>query len=99
MDITAAEVEAAAGAALSAYSALLDCQARAEKTGLLPARYEASLALARIELGSGRAAAGNARLAGLNREATARGFGLVARKAAALRQGPPATGKAGPDGL
>jgi hypothetical protein len=46
--------------------------------------FETRLALGDIEMTSGRSAAGRLRLEELESEARGRGFGLVARKAAAI---------------
>ena len=59
--------------------------AEATKAGLVRLQFEARLALGEIELKSGASAAGRARLSALAAEATAKGFGLIARKAAAAQ--------------
>ncbi len=55
--------------------------ARASQAGLLDLQLEARLALARIETGHGQTAEGQARLASVQQEAKALGYGLIARKA------------------
>jgi serine/threonine protein kinase/tetratricopeptide (TPR) repeat protein len=55
----------------------------AGQIGLVPNQLEIRLALGEIEIQSGQAAKGRARLGTLRGEATGRGFGLIARKAAA----------------
>lgn len=59
----------------------------AAKYGFATVGLEASLALGEIEMLAGSLAAGRARLSALEREARTRGFGLIARKAAASRRG------------
>lgn len=56
---------------------------RADMKGFLDFEFEARLALGEIELASGQVAAGRARLETLEKEATAKGFLLIARQAAA----------------
>ena len=53
---------------------------------MLGLQFEARLALGEIEMKSGDRAAGQARLEALEREVTARGYGLIASKAKRLRQ-------------
>jgi tetratricopeptide (TPR) repeat protein len=60
-------------------------------TGAAGLEFDARLALGEIEISSGRIANGRARLAALEQDARARGFGLVAGKA---RAGVKAQGKA-----
>jgi DNA-binding winged helix-turn-helix (wHTH) protein/tetratricopeptide (TPR) repeat protein len=84
--IVAARVRAAAGseADLRAARKLLDqAQAAAVRDGFLGYDLEARLALGEIALQAGQASAG-ARLEAVERDATAKGFGLIARKAAEL---------------
>ena len=61
------------------------------KRGFLADEFETRLALAEIELKSGRAASGHAQLTAIKHDAQARGLGLVARKAAELQK--PASAK------
>jgi tetratricopeptide (TPR) repeat protein len=85
--ITVARVEAASGDAVTVAGARTDLEAvraKARKDGRLGVEFEARLALGEVELLSGHSAAGRSRLEDLEREAITRGFGLVARKAAAL---------------
>lgn len=56
---------------------------QAERAGLLGPQLEARLALGELEIERGRAAQGRERLATLQREAQALGYGLIARKAGA----------------
>jgi tetratricopeptide (TPR) repeat protein len=69
----------------AARASLQELLARAGKVGWREGQYEASLALAEVELASGRKAAGLARLEALEREARKSGWGLWAAKAARLR--------------
>jgi tetratricopeptide (TPR) repeat protein len=55
--------------------------------GLLEAQYKANLALGEIELRSGSRSAGRARLQAIAAEAGAKGFTLIARRAASLSRG------------
>ncbi len=54
--------------------------------GSVADEFEARLALCKIEMNSGKAASGRARLETLERDAKAKGFGLIAAKAAAARR-------------
>ncbi len=80
--ITAARVRAATGKSAEPRKSLESTLAEAKKYGYLGYQLEARLALGEIEMKSGNAAAGRTRLAALEKEATAKGFGLIARKAA-----------------
>jgi eukaryotic-like serine/threonine-protein kinase len=53
----------------------------ATKYGYLVYEYQARLALGEVEMKSGKATAGRARLAALDKDATRTGFLLIARKA------------------
>jgi tetratricopeptide (TPR) repeat protein len=64
---------------------------RARRAGMLEPQLEARLALGEIEIETGRAAQGRERLAALQQEAQALGYGLIARKAAS--RGTPADGR------
>jgi hypothetical protein len=75
--------------ARAAIAAVERAQAQAASLGVLPLRFEASLALAELGARTDRAAS-DARLATLEQDARSRGFGLVAAQAAAARQ---ATGR------
>jgi ATP/maltotriose-dependent transcriptional regulator MalT len=57
--------------------------AEAKKYGYLIYEYQARLALGEAEMKSGKTAAGRARLAALDKDATGTGFLLIARKARA----------------
>jgi tetratricopeptide (TPR) repeat protein/TolB-like protein len=80
--LSAAPVDrAAAGRSLEA------TLAEATRLGFVPYQYQARLALAEIELKAGHSAAGRARLVALEKDARAKGFLLIAQKAAAARKG------------
>jgi serine/threonine protein kinase/tetratricopeptide (TPR) repeat protein len=83
--VTAARVQAASGQpsdVAQAMKSLRDAVAEATRYRYLGYQFEARLALGQIEMKSGDAAAGRARLSALETEAKAKGFGLIARKAA-----------------
>ncbi len=63
----------------------------ASKNHLMELRFEAALALGEIEIESAKTGVGRARLQTLEKDATAHGFLLIARKAAAARRQPVAT--------
>ncbi len=79
--IAAARVRAAIGSTADAARSLEATLAEASKYGYLDYQFEARLALGEIEVKSGKADAGRARLEALQKEAAAKGFGLIARKA------------------
>jgi tetratricopeptide (TPR) repeat protein len=83
--VTDGRVQAAAGDAAGASKSLEATAAAARSAGLKAYELEARLALAEVELRSGRADAGRARLREVESEATTRGLALLARQAAALR--------------
>lgn len=88
LKLQSARLRAARGEASereAARASLQELLARAEKVGWLEGQYEARLALAEVELASGRRAAGLARLEALERDARKSGLGLWATKAARLR--------------
>jgi len=71
---------------LQASKAALDAVTReAEKAGLLGHLFEAHLALGNIEMKYGSKADGRGHLAGVERDAAASGFVLIARRAAQAR--------------
>ena len=84
--IMGARVRAATGKPAEAMEALATVLAEATKLGLVDYQFESRLALGEIEMKSGKPAAGRARLETLQKEAKAKGFGLIARKAAAVRE-------------
>ncbi|HMI51664.1 MAG TPA: tetratricopeptide repeat protein [Candidatus Saccharimonadales bacterium] len=79
--ITAAQVKAAAGRPEEGIPALEIALSDATSHGYVPERYEVQLALGIAEMKAGRIAAARTRLTALQKEASARGFLLVARKA------------------
>jgi len=58
--------------------------AKATRHGYVGYQFQSRLALGEIEMKSGKTTAGRARLQGLERDAKAKGFLLIARKAAAI---------------
>jgi tetratricopeptide (TPR) repeat protein len=84
--IVAARVRAAMGKPAEAMKSLANVLAEATKLGLVGLQFESRLALGETEMKSGKTAAGRARLETLQKEAKAKGFGLIARKAAAARE-------------
>ncbi len=89
MAITSARVFAASNKPIEAVKSLRATIEEATKAGFAGLQLEARLALGEIELQSSRSAGGRTRLEALEREATARGFGLIARKAAATLRSRP----------
>jgi tetratricopeptide (TPR) repeat protein/tRNA A-37 threonylcarbamoyl transferase component Bud32/TolB-like protein len=83
LTITVARVRAATGKLDNARASLLDALAAAKKMGCLRCEFEARLALGEIESKSAQTTETRSRLAALEKDATAKGFLLVARKAAA----------------
>ena len=83
--LASARVMAGSGDAAGAQQQLQSLLAEAHTHGYLPYEYEARLALGQIEMKTGRTAAAGARLAALEKDARARGFQLVAGKAAKSR--------------
>ena len=73
------------GSAPQAIAALEAAEKQAATLGLVPLRFEASLALAEVTAKSDRAL-GDARLVALEKDARAHGLGLLASRAAAARQ-------------
>jgi len=59
--------------------------AEATKLGFVPYQYQARLALGKMEMKAGQINVGRAHLAALERDSRAKGFFLIARKAAAAR--------------
>jgi ATP/maltotriose-dependent transcriptional regulator MalT len=79
---SSARVQAAAGKTAEATAALNAVLARAVKIGCVRCSFEARLALGEVEMRSGNKMAGQARLKGLEKDASARGFVEIARRAA-----------------
>ena len=82
-DITAARVAAAAGKRDEAAKSLEALLLETTQLGFLGMQFDIRLVLGDVERKSGEGRRGEARLVALEREAAAKGFGLVARKAAA----------------
>ena len=87
--ITEGRVAAAFGADRPATRLIEATRQEAVKTGLVGVELEARLALGRLEMKSARSAAGRARLELVQQAATAKGFGLIARRAAAAMDNRP----------
>jgi serine/threonine protein kinase/tetratricopeptide (TPR) repeat protein len=88
--LTAASIRAASGRRADqagASNSLEAVLAQAKKHGFVGYQLEARLALGEIEMKSGHIAAGRARLTALENDARAKGFLLIARKAAAVSKG------------
>jgi tetratricopeptide (TPR) repeat protein/TolB-like protein len=83
--ITAASIDAALGRTAKATRSLRATLAEAMKTGMVSTQLEARLTLGEIEITSGNTAAGFDRLLDVEKEARARGYGLIARKASKKR--------------
>jgi tetratricopeptide (TPR) repeat protein len=82
--IAAAQVQASSGKSTDVEAALRALEAAikdAQKAGLLRLAYEGALAWSNVQIKSGNAAEGRARLASLQKEAVAKNYLLVARKA------------------
>ncbi|MGB7555382.1 MAG: tetratricopeptide repeat protein [Candidatus Korobacteraceae bacterium] len=87
--IAAARIQAASGNQrdqIQAMDSLARRLAEATKNHLVSLQFEAMLALGEVEIASTKASSGRARLQTLEQDATARGYLLIARKAAAARQ-------------
>jgi eukaryotic-like serine/threonine-protein kinase len=84
LDVTlsTARVLAGTGRLAEAERQLQAAIVEAQQIHILDRELESRLMLAQVELASGKAAAGRARLAAVRKDAAAKGFGLVARKAA-----------------
>jgi eukaryotic-like serine/threonine-protein kinase len=79
--IMAARIHGASGETDIAAKSLESILAEQTQLGDIPLQFEARFALGEIEMKSGNTAAGRARLAALEKEATAKGFLLIAHKA------------------
>jgi serine/threonine protein kinase/tetratricopeptide (TPR) repeat protein len=87
MNAACAEAEArtASGRAAVAEDTLKQLVSESLKAGFVPTEFEARLGLGEAEMKAGHSAAGRVRLASLEHDARAKGFLLIARKAAASR--------------
>jgi tetratricopeptide (TPR) repeat protein len=86
-EVAAARATAASGVAAevgTALAALETVLARATRLGFVPVRLETLLARAEVRLRAGQTTEARRELSALSRDAEAKGFGLVARRAAAL---------------
>jgi DNA-binding winged helix-turn-helix (wHTH) protein/tetratricopeptide (TPR) repeat protein len=86
--IAAARIRAASGKRRDQAEAMDSLRLRlteATRNHLLELQFEAALALGELEIESAKTSAGRARLQALEKDATARGFLLIARKAAAAK--------------
>jgi tetratricopeptide (TPR) repeat protein len=81
-DFIAARIGAAMGKPAEAERTLKASFAQATKYGYVNYQLRIRLTLGEIEMKSGKSTEGRARLAALQRDATAKGFNLIARKAA-----------------
>jgi hypothetical protein len=81
--VTQARLRAANGRGVEALRDLAAALAEATELGLFAAQLEARLALGEVELAVGRGDDGRVRLDSLAQESGAKGFGLMARRAAA----------------
>lgn len=88
LEVTAGEVRAALGRSGQAKANLESALAQAKKAGFVGYQLDARLALVRIELKSGNAAAAREHLAALEKDARTKGFLLIAHKAAAAAAPP-----------
>jgi tetratricopeptide (TPR) repeat protein len=80
-----ARVLAANGQSSAALKLVTGAVADAHKFGYVPFELEGILIIGEVEISSGKTAAGKIRLAELEKQARAKGFNLVARKAEKLR--------------
>jgi hypothetical protein len=83
LGIVGARIQAALGKANDAVQSLLTTIRDAAKSDFVPDQLEARLARAEIEIKSGKIA-GRAALEALRKDATEKGFGLIAQKVMAL---------------
>jgi tetratricopeptide (TPR) repeat protein len=87
-EVAAARVRAANGQASEASESLRKTEAEAARFGFVGYVLDARLALAQIEMNTHKSAAARSALQRIEEEAKAKGYLLLARKAAAARQGP-----------
>jgi len=76
-----ARVQAAAGKTSEATRSLEETVATAKRQGYLEYQLESELAVAEIEIESGKAAAGSAMLKEVRTQAELKGFGSIAKRA------------------
>ena len=82
LSIATAQLQAEQNRIEEAKRSLITILAEAKQTGLLEYQFEARLELGEIEMKSGKTASGRAHLGALQKDATSKGFLLIARKAA-----------------
>jgi hypothetical protein len=82
LNIAAAQLHAAQNRIEEAKRNLIAILAEAKQTGLLEYEFEARLELGEIEMKSRKTTSGRAHLSALQKDATSKGFLLIARKAA-----------------
>jgi serine/threonine protein kinase/Tfp pilus assembly protein PilF len=83
--IASARLRAASGYPQQALDSLQKTLATAKASGIVDGEFEVRLALGEIEMKLGRLASGRSRLRRLTQDAEAKGYLLIARKAAAAR--------------
>jgi serine/threonine protein kinase/tetratricopeptide (TPR) repeat protein len=83
LSIIEGRVAAASGQTAAAAKTIEATRQEAAKAGLIGLELEARLALGEVEMKSANGTSGRARLERLQKEASAKGFGLIARKSAA----------------
>lgn len=76
-----AEIQAAAGKPNQALQQLRDLVAETHKSGFAGFEFQARLALARVQMKVGQTAAARAHLQSLAKDAAAKGYDLIARRA------------------
>jgi tetratricopeptide (TPR) repeat protein/TolB-like protein len=84
--VTRGRILTASGDSAGARKKLEGVLAAAARSGLMQWQLEARLAIGELEMKSGKVTAGRARLTGLEKEATAKSYLLIARKAKAARK-------------
>jgi hypothetical protein len=85
--IAVGRVESSMGRHAAALRILRGAVGRAQRVGIVTVAFEGRLALGGAELAAGQEARGRATLRALEREATRRGFKLIARNAGRLLRG------------
>jgi ATP/maltotriose-dependent transcriptional regulator MalT len=87
-EIDASRIRAQSGHRSQAEATLNSVRSQASKAGMISYKLESCLALGEIKMKAAEIAAGRTDLASLKRDANARGYVLIARKAEALMAGP-----------
>ena len=83
LSIAEARISAASGNVAGAKRLLRNSLLAAQKAGFVGRQFDTRLALAEVEIKAADLVSGRVHLQGLERDATAKGFALVARQAAA----------------